>query len=303
MKIFITGIHGFIGTNLSRYLSGIGYDIVPKIHRGTWQSEYDNSATIDVANYEELAEAVFDTEPDLIIHLAARKGSDYVDQDVESAVRSNVVGMQNVIRVANESQTPLIHFGTTAYYHSDATTNSINEYSLMAPKTTYGITKMLQLHLLEVQCTGKYMTIEPVFLYGNIGTFAANRSESIPDLLVKLLNDPEFPSCEARIDPQWIKDYTHISDFVWLMQLIIERPVWGSRITVGAMHNQPFIDVSRNEIAEVDGRLRFLLDVDYKQNQRHDYSKLLCFYPEWKDRKRITLEEYYKFRGNVGVNL
>ncbi len=303
MKIFITGIHGFIGTNLSRYLREVGHDIVPRSRWTGWQSEYDDEATVDVADYEELSEAVFETSPDLIIHLAARKGSDYVDQDVESAIRSNVTGMKNVIKVANESQTPLIHFGTTAYYHSDASTRSINEYSLMAPKTTYGITKMLQLHLLEAQCVGKYMTIEPVFLYGNIGTFAANRSESIPDLLVKLLNDKDFPSCDARIDPQWIKDYTHISDFVWLMQRIIEKPAWGSRITVGAMHNQRFIDVSRDEIIAVDGRLRFLLDVDYKQNQRHDYRKLLRFYPEWEARERITLTEYYKFRGNVGVNL
>ena len=278
------------------HLRSLGYDIYPKDFTGTWQTQYDEAPTIDIANYEEFADAVDEARPDLIIHLAARKGSDYVDQDVDDAIRSNVTGMMNVIAIANERLIPLIHFGTTAYYHSDEALELISETSLMAPKTVYGVTKMLQLQLLEAKCTVRHMVIEPVFLYGNVGPYAANRSESVPDLLVKLLNE-DLDEVTVRIDPQWYKDYTHITDFVWLMGHIIERPAWGERVTIGAMYPARFALSSGPEMNQVGQRMIFQCETDYKKNQVHDYSKLKSLYPEWEQRDRIRLVDHYKARG------
>jgi nucleoside-diphosphate-sugar epimerase len=303
MDILMSGIHGFIGSNLSRFLRGKQYTVAGTSEKG-WKSMYDTAPTFDVRDKESILNEIKLNRPSVFVNLASRKGSDYCDRDVNDAFQCNVIGTKNVIECCNITQTPLIHFGTTAYYYSDESLEPISEKSTISPRTFYGWTKYGQVMMIEQMAKVPWMVIEPVFLYGNVFDYASNRSESVPDILIKLKNnlyDHEELPIVVRIDPRYKKDYTHIKDFCFMFERILSSPKWGQRITVGAGHPEALIDAGENILKEVGKKVIFDCIEDYKKNQVHDYSKLHSLYPDLYAYKSMSLNlrEYFVKNGRV----
>ena len=149
-----------------------------------------------------------------------------------------------------------------------------------------------------------YMIIEPVYLYGNLGEYASNRSESVPDIVVRLQTGPETGPTSVRIDPQYIKDYTHIKDFCPVFEKVMSDPSWGERLMIGAGNNTSLYNVAEEMITRLEGddRLIFLRDTDYKKHQKHDYTKLYSLYPDFKDYKWTSLKDFFIGEGiRVGL--
>lgn len=98
-KILITGASGFIGTNLLEDLRKT-HDVInidfnkPKCesHNAYWKN-------IDITEYEAIKGAIKDFNPNYIVHLAARTDLDGKYLDDYSA---NTIGIENILRVANE---------------------------------------------------------------------------------------------------------------------------------------------------------------------------------------------------------
>ncbi|MEK7087534.1 MAG: NAD(P)-dependent oxidoreductase [Patescibacteria group bacterium] len=299
MKVFISGSKGFIGSNLTSYLSNFScYELFDAF--GSWKDKYDGGNVIDIGNFKELRFFIGDRKPDLFINLAIRKGSDYCDLDIRNAYRSNIIGMKNVIDLCNEFNIPLIHFGTTSYYYSDESKTPISETSLIAPRTFYGVSKLVQEYLLRNLANFKWMIIEPVFIYGNALEFNSGRVESVPDIIMRLsLNDYYKDSEEVKIDPQYIKDYTHIKDLVWMVEKVINKPAWGEKVLVGAGFNQSLNEICGEIISDLGFKIKFLKKLDYKKNQVHDYTKLNSLYPEWTVKDKINLREFFRKAGEL----
>lgn len=291
MKIFISGSSGFIGNNLSRYLS-TDKGIKVLIPEGSWKSQYDSRYSINITNWKEINSYFYRHRVELFINSAIRKGSDFCDLDLKDAYETNIIGMMNVIKICNKYNIPLIHFGTTSYYYSSDSKKIITEDSLRAPQNFYALSKLMQEHMIKAYLKTNYMIIEPVFLYGNLNLYSSGRMESVPDIIVSLLKNENLLE-EVKIDPQYIKDYTHIKDFLWIMEKIIYNPIWNRRILVGAGYNHSLLDIlSSEQFSTLAYRLKFLKELDYKKNQIHSYDLLNSLYPEWKELNKISLLEY-----------
>lgn len=103
-KVLITGGTGFLGRGLALALKGT-HDVV-LTGRNNKQNFMAQSRTgcpvlpMDVASIESVRDAVVETKPDIIIHAAATKFVDLSEKQPMECVDVNVVGSQNVIRVA-----------------------------------------------------------------------------------------------------------------------------------------------------------------------------------------------------------
>jgi UDP-N-acetylglucosamine 4,6-dehydratase len=104
--VLITGGTGFLGRNLAKALRG-QYEVILGA-RNNKQNMQARDATgcavlpMDVANIESVRDAFTETRPDVVIHAAATKFVDLAEKAPMECVDVNVIGSQNVARVAME---------------------------------------------------------------------------------------------------------------------------------------------------------------------------------------------------------
>ena len=133
-KILITGGSGFLGKRLGLALKE-KYDVI-LASRNNKQNMYAREYTgcevipMDVANIESVRDSFLSVKPNIIIHGAATKFVDLAEKQPMESVDINVIGSQNVARVAIENKfSPVIGIST-------------NKASPPA-RNAYGLTKAL----------------------------------------------------------------------------------------------------------------------------------------------------------------
>lgn len=106
MKILITGVAGFIGSNLAHELVRQGHNVFGIDNLSTGKAENLSGLPKDVlikGDYSD--ESLLDPlveECDIVYHLAASVGVKLVVEYPISSIESNVIGVINVLRLANK---------------------------------------------------------------------------------------------------------------------------------------------------------------------------------------------------------
>lgn len=114
-RVLVTGISGFVGSHLAKYLVDQGASVYGLIRRRADGSMPKNLAGIssavvvlegDITDMSSLANALDESEPDIIFHLAAQS---YVPKSFTSPQRTilaNVVGTSNLLEVIRQKNCP-----------------------------------------------------------------------------------------------------------------------------------------------------------------------------------------------------
>ena len=158
-KILITGGTGFLGKRLGTSLREMGNDVVlagrnnKQLLLATSFSGCQSLA-MDVSNIESVRDSITQVKPDVIIHAAATKFVDISEKQPMEAVDVNVVGSQNVARVAIEK-----NVDTVIGISTDKASPPV--------RNTYGLTKAL-MERMFVGMNGKSATKFLCVRYGNV---------------------------------------------------------------------------------------------------------------------------------------
>lgn len=156
--VLITGGSGFLGRRLGLRLRE-RYNVVLAArnqHQNTLAGKFSGCATIpvDVARYESIRDAVIETRPDIIVHAAATKYVDLGEKHPLECIDVNVLGSENVAKIAIERKVPVVVGIST-----DKATPPI--------RNTYGMTKAVMERLfigLDGQTSTKFLCTR----FGNI---------------------------------------------------------------------------------------------------------------------------------------
>lgn len=110
--ILITGGTGFLGRNLALKLKD-EYNIVltgRNNKQNLFASKYTGCtvAPLDISNIESVRDVFVEFKPDVVIHAAATKFVDLAEKYPMECVDVNVLGSQNVARVAVEREIPVV---------------------------------------------------------------------------------------------------------------------------------------------------------------------------------------------------
>lgn len=139
-RVLITGINGFTGKYLMKYLEEKHYTVFGISNQV--DEKAPNFFKCDILNKEELAFILKKIKPNFIIHLAAISFVQHAN--IEEIYKVNVIGTQNLLEASLEVKDNLkkIIIASSATVYGNQSSTILNENLCPNPLNHYGISKL-----------------------------------------------------------------------------------------------------------------------------------------------------------------
>ena len=208
MKVMVTGATGFIGQQLCSTLVARGYEVIPILRSGAAE---DGVSVGDIGPETDWREALA-TEPDVIVHLAARVHvmKETLADALETFRRVNVAGSLNLARQALAAGVKRLVFLSSIKVNGDINLpdRPFRADDTPAPEDAYAISKTEAEKSLQefAQVTGlELVVIRPPLVYGPgvKGNFASMRQwliRGVPLPLGAIHNSRSLIALENLVD-------------------------------------------------------------------------------------------------------
>lgn len=152
MKALITGGLGFIGSHLGNELAAHGHEVV--------HADVKHEPLLeDVRRPENIERGIVEHEPDVVIHLAARVGRLFGEDDVHETIVDNAAMTATVANVCGSLGVPLVYASTSEAYGDTGSVDGVGidgdidcgvlfaadglekRYERLIPHNIYGLSK------------------------------------------------------------------------------------------------------------------------------------------------------------------
>jgi nucleoside-diphosphate-sugar epimerase len=216
MKILITGINGFVGTNLRHTLEGKGYHVSGLDVR----SLDSNVRACDITDQAAVIRCIEDLAPDFIFHLAAISRVDYTNPTLLYAI--NVMGTLNILTAASHLKKKpafLLISSAQVYGIVEERLQPISEQSLIQPVNHYGASKASAEHLMQVFHQEYDLPVSIVRPFNHIGR-GQDPHFVIPKIIKSIKdNNPAIQLGNLSV----IRDFLDVRDVVNAYIMIMEH--------------------------------------------------------------------------------
>lgn len=226
MKIFITGIAGFIGSNLAEKLNSLGHTVSgidsfesyynPAFKRNTAKVLKEQGINVIEKNLvkDDITNELKDAN--IIYHLAAQPGND-AKTPFENYVNNNIYATKNLLSQVPDSIDAFINIATSSVYGFFATSP---EDMVPRPVSPYGVTKLAAEGLVLSKFLNDGFPACSMRLFSVFGK--RERPDKLyPKLIKALANDTPFPLFEGSLEHK--RSFSHIEDIVSGLILAIEK--------------------------------------------------------------------------------
>ena len=231
MQIIITGVAGFIGFNLSRFLLKkknikiIGIDNINSYYSRKLKKDRIKELKknknfvfkkVDLTNRKKL-ENVFNKKVSLIINFAAQAGVRYSLIKPTEFIDNNINGFYNLIHLAKKFKVNKIIYASSSSIYGDSKNFPLKENQIVKPKNIYALSKKVNEDLASVfsnQYKIKFIGLRFFTVYGEWGR---------PDMfMMKYLNSC-FKNQKFFLNNygNHVRDFTYVQDACNLVNKII----------------------------------------------------------------------------------
>ncbi len=217
-NILITGISGFVGTNLSHHLERLGYTVY-----GISRTKKDiRTMNLDILNFEKINEYIKRNKIDICIHLAGESIVEKGQSDPYSTFRINIDGTLNILESARNNKLDRIIIASSSHVYGK---NRVPYYEGYTPRPSrpYETSKAC-VDLIAQSYADTYNLPVLIPRFVNIyGPQDVNYTRLIPKTIKSILSNesPEMWGGNA------VRDYLYIDDavnaFVALMKVDIAK--------------------------------------------------------------------------------
>lgn len=237
MRIFITGITGFVGEHLGRELAKRGYEVYGLARYVSNRHATDLSGVSvhygDILDPIALREIFKDTQPDIIVHLAAQTSVYYSFTHPSEVYNVNFIGVTNVATAAMETIPELkkfIHASSVETYGNQKVF-PIKESFPLKPASPYGVAKVAAEYYLKYLYEGYDF---PCITFRSTNTYGRgyNHSFVVEHIIYETLKKKEKI---LMGDPDPVRDFLHIDDEVeaYIKAIETKRDLFGEIMNTG----------------------------------------------------------------------
>jgi nucleoside-diphosphate-sugar epimerase len=215
--ILITGVTGFVGSNLLRRLSNSGSDlhVITRESSNLWRiGDLINDVkryTPDLTDFDSIKKVIHGINPDIIYHLATYGGNPRQD-NFRQIIESNFFGTVNLINACKETGFDLfVNTGSSSEY--GIKTVPMKENDLPEPRNNYGISKIASTLYCQSVALNENLPIVTLRLFSPYGDFE-DSSRLIPSVILSCLRgkNPEISS------PGFVRDFIYVEDVIDLYE-------------------------------------------------------------------------------------
>mgnify|MGYP001239913987 CR=1 FL=1 len=284
LRILVTGGAGFIGGCLIRKLLSNTNALIYNLDKITYASDLswlENNKSrdrhhfikADLVNFEETKNALKNSNPDLIVHLAAES---HVDRSIENArpfIESNILGTFNLLEnsknhwdnlnFSRKNRFKFLHVSTDEVFGSLGKYGLFDENSLYDPRSPYSATKASSDHLVNAWFHTFNFPILKTNCSNNFGPYQFPE-KLIPLIILKALNNEKIPIYGNGLN---IRDWLFVEDHIDALYLVLKQAEIGKNYCIGGNNERSNIEIA-NLICEQ-------LDLKFPNNKPHN--KLIEF--------------------------
>lgn len=233
MKILITGISGYIGSNLARSLIS-DHDIYGLVREeSNLDYIYDLRGKLSLFviddSYISIENVILSTKPDLVIHLATYYTYDHKSTDVDQLIKSNLQFGTHILEAMSKFRCNYFLNVSTVFEHYNS-----EEFN---PVNLYSATKKAFRDILKFYIEAKNIKALTLFLSDTFGPHD-NRKK----ILNTILNAPENSHFEMTTGQQEV-------DFIYITDVIEAFKVGISLLIKNESQNQEYYVISNNSIS------------------------------------------------------
>lgn len=297
MNILITGVAGFIGFNLAKFLLknhnifGIdNYDdyYSVKLKKKRIQELKKNKnfffKKVDINNLDSIQKFLKKKKIKTIYHLAAQAGVRYSYENPSKYINSNVIGFFNIIQIAKKNNISKIIYASSSSVYGDSRKFPLKENQKLMPKNIYAVSKKLNEQTAELysKITNiKFIGLRFFTIYGEWGRpdmflFKIFKS-SITNKLFLLNNFGNHK-----------RDFTYIDDAIQIMEKILNKNNY-HHLIFNVCSNKPI------NISKIIKAFSSKKNLKYRYTKKHKADILITHGSNKKIKKFINYRNYANF--------
>ena len=260
MKIFVTGVAGFIGFNLSKFLlekkfKVIGLDNINNYYSTQLKEDrlrqlkkFNNFKfyKTDLRNIKKLDQIFIKHKFDAIFHFAAQAGVRYSVDYPRKYIDSNINGFFNILEKVRIKKIKKFFYASSSSVYGDSKSFPLKEKSLLYPTNTYSLSKKFNEDLSLIY--NKFYGINAIGLrfftvYGEWGR---------PDMFYSKALDAAFKKTKLYVNNygNHSRDFTYIKDVNLILYNLLKSKIIPENEILNICSNNPLNIIKLIQIIE-----------------------------------------------------
>lgn len=224
MRVFITGIAGFVGAGLARALLKDGMEVHGLVRPSSdlWRlNEIKEDLHLhsgDLLDKESVYQALKESKPDVLFHLGVYGAYHVHQKDKEKILHTTVLSTLTLLEAAKEHGVRMIiNTGSSSEYGTK--NHPMREDDLIEPNSYYAVGKASQTLLCQQFAREEKIPIITLRLFSVYGPFEES-IRFIPTLITKALANEDVPLA----DPNTARDFTYLDDVTTAFKIAAKKP-------------------------------------------------------------------------------
>lgn len=271
-NILITGGTGFMGANLVRRLVRDGYRpmLIIRKESNIWRlndiKNKINFVESDILNKTKLERDILKIKPDIIYHLAVYGTILLKQQDMDEAMKVNIIGTMNLLEESRKVGCEyFINTGSSTEYGQ--ITRRVKEIDTLNPSTFYGASKAASTLLVQEYAKSYSLPVVTLRLFSPYGYYDKNRF--IPSVILHALKNKHLDLSS----PYFVRDFIFMDDILEAYLYFLKgKKYYGEIINIGTSKQHRLKDV----IQMIEQIINRKLDISWGKKQSNQFESKRC---------------------------